>query len=218
MDTTLYIADTLGPAILGLPYCSRLRIVKPQLRKHVQPVKVSKEREKIKKDMKNLKLINFKDDLIKAYPDRFEEIGKFPGNYHIYLKEDAIPVVHTPRKCPIAIRPLVDKKLNKLLVQEIIVPVDWVLSLAYSWKADGDLRTCLNPTYLKKAIRQDHYRTPTLEEITHELAGSMKITKVDASSSHYYIVLNYESSLLTTFNTHRGRFHFVFLPLRLACA
>ena len=53
------------------------------------------------------------------------------------------------RKCPIAIRPLVEKKLNKLLEQDVIVPVteptDWVSSLAYSWKADGDLRTCLEP-------------------------------------------------------------------------
>ena len=175
MDTTFYIADTPGPAILGLPSCSRLRIVNlncsVQLRKHGQPVKVSKEREKVKQDMKNLKPINSKDDLIKAYLDRFEGIGKFPGTYHIYLKEDAIPVVHTPCKCPIAIRPLVDKKLDKLLEQDIIVPVteptDWVSSLAYSWKADGDLRTCLNPTHLNKAIRRDHYRTPTLEEITH---------------------------------------------------
>ena len=226
MDTTFYIADTPGPAILGLPSCSRLRIVNlncsVQLRKHGQPVKVSKEREKVKQDMKNLKPINSKDDLIKAYPDRFEGIGKFPGTYHIYLKEDAIPVVHTPRKCPIAIRPLVDKKLDKLLEQDIIVPVteptDWVSSLAYSWKADGDLRTCLNPTHLNKAIRRDHYRTPTLEEITHELAGSTKFTKVDGSSSYYCIVLDYESSLLTTFNTHRGRFRFVRLPFGLACA
>ena len=115
--------------------------------------------------------------------------------------------MHTPQKCPIAIRPLVDKKLDKLLEQEVIVPVtepmDWVSSVAYSWKADGDLRTCLNPTHLNKAIRWDHYRTPILEEITHELAGSTKFTKVDGSSSYYCIVLDYESSLLTTFNTHR---------------
>ena len=60
MDTTFYIVDTLGPAILGLPSCSRLRIVNlncsVQLRKHGQPVKVSKERKKVKQDMKNLKL------------------------------------------------------------------------------------------------------------------------------------------------------------------
>ena len=128
----------------------------------------------------------------------------------------------TPGKYPIAIRPLVDKKLDKLLEQEVIVPVmepmDWVSSLAYSWKADGDLRTCLNPTHLNKAIRQDHYRRPMLEEFTHELAGSTKFTKVDGSSSYYCIILDYESSLLTTFNTHRGRFHFVHLPFGLICA
>ena len=72
-------------------------------------------------------------------------------------------------------------------------------------------------THLNKAIRWEHYRIPTLEEITHELAGSTKFTKVDRSSSYYYIVLEYESSLLTTLNTHR-RFSFVCLPFRLACA
>ena len=64
-----------------------------------------------------------KGNLIKAYPDHFEGIGKFPCTYHIYLKEDAIPVIHAPRKCPIAIRPLVDKKLDTLLEQEVIIPV-----------------------------------------------------------------------------------------------
>ena len=97
-------------------------------------------------------------------------------------------------------------------------PADWVSSLAYSWKADGDLRTCLNPTHLNKTIRRDHYRTPTLDEITHELAGSTRFTKVDGSSSYHCIVLDYESSLLTTFNTHRGRFRFVRLPFGLVCA
>ena len=107
MDTTFYVMDTPGPAILGLPSCSRLRIVNlncsVQLRKHGQSIKICKERENVKQDLKNLKAINSKDDLIKAYPDRFEGIGKFLGTYHIFLREDAKPVVHTPRKCPIAI-------------------------------------------------------------------------------------------------------------------
>ena len=100
MDTTFYVANTPGPVIFGLPSCSRLRIVNlncsVQLRKHGQPIKTCNEKEKVKQDMKNLKSINSKDDLIKAYLDRFKGIGKFPGTYHIYLKEDAIPVVHTP--------------------------------------------------------------------------------------------------------------------------
>ena len=107
MDTTFYIGDTPGPTILGLPFSSRLRIFNlncsVQLRKHGQPIKVCMEKEKVKQDMKNLKPINSKDGLIKAYPDRFEDVGKFPGTYHIYLIEDNIPVVHTSWKCPIAI-------------------------------------------------------------------------------------------------------------------
>ena len=62
MDTAFYVADTPRPAILGLPSCSRLRIVhldcSVQFRKHGQPIKLSKERGKGKQDMKNLKQIN----------------------------------------------------------------------------------------------------------------------------------------------------------------
>ena len=115
---------------------------------------------------------------------------------------------------------MVDKKLDKVLEQEVIVPVteptDWVSSLVYSWKADGDLKTCLNPTHLNKAIRQDHHSTPILEEITHELAGIIKFTKVDGSSSYYCIALSYELSLLTTFNTQK--ISFLHLPFGLTYA
>ena len=54
--------------------------------------------------MKNLISMNSSDNLIKAYPDQFKGIGKFPGTYHIYLRN-------------------VDNKLDQLLEQEAIVPV-----------------------------------------------------------------------------------------------
>ena len=50
MDTTFYITNTPGPAILELPSCSRLRIVNlncsVQLRKHGQPVKYPRKGKK----------------------------------------------------------------------------------------------------------------------------------------------------------------------------
>ena len=53
-------------------------------------------------------------------------------------------------------RPLVDEKLQDMVDKGIIIPVteptDWVSSLAYSWKANGDLRVCLDPKDLNKAI------------------------------------------------------------------
>ena len=40
------------------------------------------------------------DELIKAYPDIFEGIGKFPSTYQISLQDDARPVVHAPMEVP----------------------------------------------------------------------------------------------------------------------
>ena len=118
--------------------------------------------------------------------------------------------------------PLVCEKLDEFLEQGIIVPVeeptDWVSSLAYSWKANGKLRVCLDPRDVNKAIKRDHYKIPTIEEIIHQLAGSKKFTKVNGTSSYLCIVLNYESSLLTMFNTTWGRYRFVHLPWGLPCA
>ena len=65
---------------------------------------------------------------------------------------------------------------------------------------------------LTKTSRGDHYKTPSVEEITHLLAGSKKFTKVNGTSSYLCIALDYESSLLTTFNTPWGRYRFACLP------
>ena len=97
-------------------------------------------------------------------------------------------------------------------------PTDWVSSLAYSRKANGKLRICLDPKDLNAAIKRDHYKTPTVEEITHKLAGSRKFTKLDGTSSYLCIILDYESSLLTTFNMPWGRYRFIRLPFGLACS
>ena len=97
------------------------------------------------------------------------------------------------------------EKLDEFLEQEIIVPVteptNWVSSLTYSWKANGKLWVCLDPKDLNAAIHCDHYHTPTLDEITHELGGSTCFMKLDGTSSYLCVVLSYESSLLMMFNT-----------------
>ena len=87
--------------------------------------------------------LNCNKNLIKAYPDWFEDIGLFPVTYHITPHDNAKPVVHVPGKCPITMQLLVCEKLDEFINQGITVPVeeptDWVSSLAYSWKADGKL-------------------------------------------------------------------------------
>ena len=76
----------------------------------------------VKQDIKNLKSINFKDDLIKAYPDQLGSCQVFITHIseRMYV---CILVVRTPKKYPIVIRPLVHKKLDKLLEYGVIVIV-----------------------------------------------------------------------------------------------
>ena len=87
--TWWYIADTPGPAILGLPSCAKLGIVELncavnlQWRKLVQQKKPTTEHAKVKQDLNNLKPLNTTQDLIQAYLDRCKGIGHFPGTYHI---------------------------------------------------------------------------------------------------------------------------------------
>ena len=101
LQTRCYIADTPGPAILGLPSCAKLGIVELncavnlQKRKLVQQKKPTTEGRNVNQDLQclNSPPLNTKEDLIKAYPDRFKGIGHFPRTYHITLCSDAKPVV-----------------------------------------------------------------------------------------------------------------------------
>ena len=89
LHTQWYVADTPGPAILGLPSCTKLNIITLNC-----AVEIHRRQPLPNDDIEMLKDLSSRQDLIDAYPDRFEGIGRFPGTYHITLREDARPVVH----------------------------------------------------------------------------------------------------------------------------
>ena len=47
-------------------------------------------------------------------------------------------------------------------------PTDWVSSVAYAWKASGEVCLCLDPHDFNKVIHRDHHSTPTVDEVDHE--------------------------------------------------
>ena len=94
-------------------------------------------------------------------------------------------------------------------------PTDWVSSVAYSQKSNGRWPVCLDPKDLNQAVKRSHHHTPTLEEITHKFKGSTIFSKLDARHGYWSVVLDEESSYLTTFNSPSGRFRFTRLPFGL---
>ena len=97
-------------------------------------------------------------------------------------------------------------------------PTDWLLSVTYIQEANGELHLCLDPCDLNEAICHDHHKTLTVEEVTHEFPHSHYFTKMDAHHVYWSIVLDQESSLLTTFNSPFGRYPFLHLPFGLVCS
>ena len=97
-------------------------------------------------------------------------------------------------------------------------PMDSVSSITYVKKANGKLHLCLDPRDLNEAIRCDHHKMPTVEEVTHEFSHSHFFTKLDAHHGYWSIVLDQDSSLLTSFNSPFGRYSFLRLPFGLVCS
>ena len=104
------------------------------------------------------------------------------------------------------------------MITHVDEPMDWVSSITYIQKANGKPCLCLDHHDLNEAICHDHHKMPTVEEVAHEFAHSHFFTKLDAHHGYWSIVLDQDSSLLMTFNSPFGRYHFLQLPFGLVCS
>ena len=149
-------------------------------------------------------------------------VGLLEGKYHIRINTGVDSVQHAPRRVPVAIREQLRSTLEELVVQDIIAPITqptpWISSLVALPKKNGRLRLCLDPQDLNKAIQREHYPLPTIEEIATRLHGAKLFTTLDVRHGFWHIALDEESSLLTTFNTPFGRYHWKRMPFGLKSA
>lgn len=192
--------DTSAPPVLAMKACRDLNLVKIVMA-------VSEGKDKIDTDCQNI---------IEEYADVFQGIGEFPGKCNFRDDPDVAPVVCPPRKIPIALRSRLKDELHSMekngVICKITEPTDWVNALVVvESPKTGKLRVCLDPTPLNKAILRPHYPLPTLEDVTTKLAGTRYF-------SVWAIKLSDESSILTTFNTAFGRYHFLRLPFGIISA
>ena len=160
--------------------------------------------------------------MTQPFQDCFGEIGKLPGVHHITIDPTVPPVVHPPRKLPIALREKLCVDLRRMVKMGIIKPIheptDWVNSQVVVEKPNGKHRTCLDPNDLNKAIKRHHFHLPTTEEILAFMSNAKFVTKLDASNAYWQIEVDDESSKLLTFNTPFGRFSFQRLPFGIHSA
>ena len=138
-----YVTDIPGPAIIGLPTSTDLNLVQFNCAIQTQHPHMSSDgclRDKTPEQAKETIPIRDKQDLITQYPECFDGIGKFQGEYHITVDPNVPPVIHPPRRVPISLKDDIKSELDDIVKNGIITkleegePTPWVNSLVYRRK------------------------------------------------------------------------------------
>jgi len=79
-------------------------------------------------------------------------------------------------------------------------------------KKSGELRVCLDPKPLNFALKREHFQLPILDDVLPELTKAKIFSSVDLRNGYHHVLLDDESSLLTTFATPYRRYRYLRLP------
>ena len=196
-----YITPVDAQPILGLTGCVELGLIK-----RVCPIQ---------------ELPLTKETLLEKYPTVFTGLGQL-GTYHITLHDNHQPVINPPRRIPHSLKAKLQQALERNVrtgvLKKVNQPTDWVSNLVVVEKKDGSLRLCLDPKDLNKAIKREHYKIPTMEEIAAEFTGKTVFSTLDLKDGYWQIQLDEDSSQLCTFNTPFGRYRFTRMPFGIKSA
>uniref|UniRef100_A0A8C2B8P6 ribonuclease H n=1 Tax=Cyprinus carpio TaxID=7962 RepID=A0A8C2B8P6_CYPCA len=162
-------------------------------------------------------------DIQEKYADVFDGLGCFEGEQHIKIRADAQPIIHAPRKVPVALRDKVKAELRRMenldVIEKVTEPSNWVSSMVTVWKPEKQkIRICMDPKDLNAAIEREHYPMRTIEEVMARMAGAKVFSTLDAQCGYWQVKLDKESSALCTFNTPFGRYAYKRLPFGINTA
>ena len=98
------------------------------------------------------------------------------------------------------------------------MPTEWVSNLVATHKKEtGDVRICIDPRNLNKALMRPHHPMRTVEEVAAQMSGATIFSVLDAKSSFWQVRLDDASSLRKTFTPY-GRFRFLKMPFGICTA
>ena len=77
--------------------------------------------------------------------------------------------MHPARRVPFALEEKLKAELNRMVslgvIEKVDKPTDWVNSIVIVEKSNGDIRLCLDPKDLNRAVKREFSQMPTAEEI-----------------------------------------------------
>lgn len=180
-----------------------------------------------RKTSEQMKLISVNYDNICAinvfadFNDVFaNELGKLPGIVHMSIDDSISPVAIPTCRVPISLKAKVKSKLHELeeqkVIQKVEEPTSWVSRMVVASKKSGDIRLCIDPQQLNKALKRELHPLPIMDDVLPELSNAKVFSRFDLRNGYWQCILDEESSKLTTFQTPFGRYRWLRLPFGLA--
>ena len=136
-----------------------------------------------------------------------EELGTATGTKAtLQIKKNVKPTFCRARSVPFALRPAVEKELQRMQDEGIIVPVvfsDSATPLACVPKPDGTVWLCGDyRTTVNQATHTEQFPIPSADEIRSKLAGGREFSKIDLKCAYQQMLLDEKSQELCTISTH----------------
>ena len=150
-------------------------------------------------------------------------LGEIKGVQHkIQIDPNATPVVHPPRKVPVALREPLKEELKRMeqlgVIKKCTEPTAWVHSLVVAKKKNKKLRVCMDPSDLNRAVMREHFPMQTVEDVVSRMPNAKVFSVLDANHGFWQVKLSKDSSKLATFNSPFGRYSYTRLPFGIASA
>ena len=148
-----------------------------------------------------------KAKLIEKYPSIFSGVGTLK-NYKVkfFIDENVPPVCQAARPIPFHLRDKLDAELEKMEREDIIEPHEgpapWISNTVLSPKDDGGTRVTIDMRAANKAIKQTNIPIPRPEEISSELSGYKRFSKIDFKSAFHQLEIDEDSRPLTVFHAN----------------
>ena len=158
-------------------------------------------------------------DLLEEHKVVFEEsLGMLNGfKAKIFVDPSVSPRFCIARSAPYSIQILVDEKLDQLVKERVIEPVqyaDWaapIVPVLKSYKKQSKFVAIFKFT-VNRAAKLDRCPIPKIEDLFARLAGDQLFTQLDISQAYQQLLLSDHSKQYAIINTHRGLFRYDRLP------
>ena len=203
------LSNVADRPILGIEACELLDLVK----RVEHPTNVNSV------EFTTATLPESKEDFIEKYKEVFTGLGEFKQKVDPNVQPGGCP----SRRYNYSVRTRLKGKLDALESRGIIAKVTgempkFVSNLVIREKSDGDLRLCLDPAILNKAIIRQKYTIPLVDELACQITGKKIFSVLDLKEGFWHATLDDESSLLCSFSSPYGIYRFKKMPFGISCA